>query len=215
MTSGRDRHSGGVNFLGHTFVAQATGADDPEFLFGAALPDLVSMAGVRLDRGGLDGRLSEGVRCHIEVDAAFHAHPEFRTGMAAIRSGLAGHDLGRGPARAIGHIGWELLLDGTLLGSATETAFWRALDVAPQHADVVVPGDRERWDRFLDRLSVTPRPELRYDDPEWVAERLYLMLSGRPHLSFPLASVPAVTWVLEDQLPAVVAVADTVLADLP
>jgi hypothetical protein len=204
-----------VNFLGHTFVARAT-ADDPEFLFGAALPDLVSMAGVRLDRGGLDGRLSDGVRCHIEVDAAFHAHPEFRAGMAAIRSALTGdHDLGRGPARAVGHIGWELLLDGTLLGSPAETAFWRALDVAPQCTDAVVAGDRDRWERFVDRLSVRPRPELHYDDPEWVAERLYLMLSNRPHLCFPLASVPAVTWVLEEQLPAVAAAASTVLADLP
>jgi hypothetical protein len=203
-----------VNFLGHTYVAQATGGDDPEFLLGAVLPDLVSMAGVRVDRGSLGGSLADGVRCHLDVDAAFHALPSFREGMAGIRAGLAPHELARGAARAIGHIGWELLLDGTLLGTPTETAFWRAMDLAPARLDAVPAGDRDRWARFLDRWFTTPRPRLHYDDPEWVAERLYLMLSHRPHLRFPLAQVPAVAWVLADRHEAVRAAGAGVLAEL-
>lgn len=203
-----------MNFLGHTHVAQATGGDDAEFLFGAALPDLASMAGVRFDRHRLTGPVADGVRCHLDVDAAFHALPAFRQGMAEIRAGLAPHGLARGAARAVGHIGWELLLDGTLLATPTETAFWRALDVAHRRPDVVVPGDHERWSRFVDRWFTTPRPDLRYDDPEWVAERLYLMLSHRPHLRFPLAQVPAVAWVLDECRPAVAAAAGDVLAEL-
>jgi hypothetical protein len=204
-----------VNFLGHTFVARATGGDDPRFLLGAVLPDLVSMAGVRVDRAGAPaGPLADGIRCHLDVDAAFHALPAFRQGMADIRAALAPHERARGAARAIGHIGWELLLDGTLLGTPTESAFWRAMDVAPDHVDAVPVGDRDRWSRFLDRWFTTPRPRLHYDDPEWVAERLYLMLTNRPHLRFPLAQVPAVAWALADRHDAVRGAGTGVLAEL-
>ncbi|HEY8547486.1 MAG TPA: hypothetical protein VIL36_20630 [Acidimicrobiales bacterium] len=204
-----------MNFLGHTHVARATGGDDPRFLLGAVLPDLASMAGVRVDRAALPaGPLADGIRCHLDVDAAFHALPAFREGMAGIRAALAPHELGRGATRAIGHIGWELLLDGTLLGTSTEAAFWRAMDVAHRHVDAVPAADRDRWSRFLDRWFTTPRPRLRYDDPEWVAERLYLMLSHRPHLRFPLAHVPAVAVALADRHDAVRAAGAAVLADL-
>jgi hypothetical protein len=203
-----------VNFLGHTFVAMAQGDDDPEYLLGAVLPDLASMARVRIDRSALDGVLLRGVRCHIEVDAAFHAHPDFRSGMAAIRAGLVDHDVGRGAARAIGHVGWELLLDGTLVGSATETAYWRALEVAPSALKAITPSGQDRWARFLGLWDLSLRPQLRYDDPGWVADRLYAMLSDRPHLSFPEAHVPAVAQVLEDEMPAVAAVADGILTSL-
>ena len=208
-----------MNFLGHTFVAMAggdggDGDDDPEYLLGAVLPDLASMARVRVDRSGLEGELLRGVRCHIEVDAAFHALPEFHGGMASLRSRLAPHELGRGAVRAIGHVGWELMLDGTLVGSAAEEAYWRALEVAPAALEAVTPAGRERWAHFLGRWDLSPRPQLRYDDPGWVADRLYAMLSDRPYLHFRAEHVPAVAQVLADEQPAVVAAADAVLARL-
>ena len=209
-----------MNFLGHTFVAMADDdgpddrPDDPEYLLGAVLPDLASMARVRVDRSGLEGELLRGVRCHIEVDAAFHDLPEFHRGMASLRERLVPHDIGRGAARAIGHVGWELLLDGTLVGSRAEEAYWRALDVAPAALDAITPAGQERWAHFLGRWDLTPRPQLRYDDPGWVADRLYAMLSDRPYLQFRAEHVPAVAEALADEQPSVVAAAGTVLAAL-
>lgn len=207
-----------MNFFGHTFVAMADpgddGHDDPEYLLGAVLPDLASMARVRVDRSGIEGELLRGVRCHMEADAAFHDLPEFHRGMASLRERLAPHDIGRGAARAIGHVGWELLLDGTLLGSPAEEAYWRALDVAPEALDAVTPAGRERWAHFLGRWDLSPRPQLRYDDPGWVADRLFAMLSDRPYLQFRAEDVPSVAQALADEQPSVVAAADGVLASL-
>jgi hypothetical protein len=200
-----------MNFLGHTHVALASGHDDPLFVLGAVLPDLASMAGVRLDRGQSEGRLHEGIRGHIQADAAFHAYPVFRHGSAAIRTDLTGLGLQPGAMRAIGHIGWELLLDGTLVGSPTESAFQHALVEGEQAGSAVVPTDQARWLAFLDRWKGFPDPRLRYDEPMWVAERLELMLAHRPRLAFPEEHVPAVAAVLERHAIPVAAVAEDVL----
>jgi hypothetical protein len=70
--------------------------------------------------------------------------------------------------------------------------------------------DRARWIRFLEHRD--RRPALRYDDPSWVAERLYSMLARRPRLRFPSEHVPAVAEVLERHVDRVAAVAADVLA---
>src|ERR671919_2501429 len=137
--------SGDMNVLGHTFVALAVGDDDPAYVLGAVLPDLAPMLNVRIDRSRLDGRVGEGVRCHIEAYAVFHGLAEFRSGAAALRRDLAGRGLDRGPVRALGHAGWELLLDGALVGSAAETAYWRALRAgASVLYPLAPPGPRRR-----------------------------------------------------------------------
>jgi len=199
-----------VNFLGHTHVALAS-SDDPLYVLGAVLPDLASMAGVRIDRARSGGRLHEGIRCHIDTDAAFHGHPIFRQGSAAIRADLAPHDLPLGASRAIGHIGWELLLDGTLVGSRTESAFHHALIEGEQALTAIVPDDQRRWQAFLDRWRGLADPRLRYDEPPWVAERLYLMLHSRPRLAFAESALPGVVEVLERHAGPIAAVAGDVL----
>jgi hypothetical protein len=199
-----------VNFLGHTHVALASG-DDPVFVLGAVLPDLASMARVRVDRARSDGPLHEGIRCHIDTDAAFHAHPLFREGSARIRTDLARLDLPLGAMRAIGHIGWELLLDGTLVGSGIESAFHHALVDGHRASDAIVAGDRASWRAFLDRWRGLTDPRLRYDEPVWVAERLHLMLRSRPRLAFPEAALPAVAEVLDRHAGVVAGVAGEVL----
>lgn len=200
-----------MNFLGHTWVALAAGADDPEHLLGAALPDLAPMAGVRLVRAGLDGSLGEGVRCHVRTDAAFHAHDAFRTGSRALRRSLAEREVASGPARAVGHAGWELLLDGTLVGSEAEAAFHRAMAVGERAAAALTPADRPRWAAFLARVRAAG--PLRYDDPRWVAARLHAMLDRRPRLRLPAHHVEVVAEVLDAHAAAVHEVAGGVLAD--
>jgi hypothetical protein len=212
---GRHRYRGAVvNVLGHTEVALATGCDDPAFLLGAVLPDLAPMAGVRVDRARLAGRLADGLRCHLWADAAFHAHPAFRTGSGALRRELAARGIGSGAARAIGHAGWELLLDGALVATRAEAGFRHALAAAGDGCDLaaaLVPDDRLRWKTFLAHGRRQAR--LRYDDPAWIAERLYATLAHRPRLRLRADHVATVAVVLADHAEDVRGLAVQVLAD--
>jgi acyl carrier protein phosphodiesterase len=200
-----------VNFLGHVHVALAAGCDDPEYVLGAALPDLAPMAGVRVARANLDGALGAGVRCHLRADVAFHAHPAFRAGSRALRHALADRGVVSGPARAVGHAGWELLLDGTLVGSGTEEVFQRAMTVGERASSAMAEEDRSRWTAFL-RRARTPGG-LRYDDPRWVADRLHSMLARRPRLRLPDDQVATVADVLARHVDAVLSAAPVVLDD--
>lgn len=196
-----------MNLLGHAHVALASGDDDPVFVLGALLPDLASMARVRISRELLAPAVDRGVGFHLRTDAVFHTLPEFIGGSAAIRRAVLARGLSRGAARAVGHVGWELLLDGTLVGSPAEAAFHAALDEAD---DVAAAIDRpERWTHLL---SYRPQlRQLRYDDPTWVAERLERIFQDRPLLRFPPSHLPAVTDVLTDHVPAVSDTAAAVL----
>ena len=201
-----------MNVLGHASVAIAWGGDDPAFVLGAVLPDLASMIGVRVDRSRLEGPVAEGIRCHVAADSIFHDQPDFRAGSAALRRDLAGRGLDRGPVRAVGHAGWELLLDGTLVGSPAEAAYWRALEVGELASDAITRSDLRRWQGFL--AYGRRRPRLRYDDPPWVAERLHDLLSRRPRLRFPRELLPAVADVLGAHAGGVAAVAPGVLTTI-
>jgi hypothetical protein len=198
-----------VNFLGHTHVALAGGEDDPAFVLGAVLPDLAPMAGIRLAHRQLEGTVGAGVRCHLRADAAFHADPRFRAGSRALRVALAERGVASGPARAVGHAGWELLLDGTLVATATEDAFRAAMAQGDRALPALARDDRERWAAFLARRHASPG--LHYDDPAWVADRLYGMLARRPRLALPAEQVPLVADVLAAHAPGVEEVAGEVL----
>jgi hypothetical protein len=200
-----------MNFLGHTHVALAGGDDDSGFVLGAVLPDLAPMAGIRLVARQMEGRLGDGVRCHLRADAAFHADPRFVTGSRALRRALAARGVESGPARAVGHAGWELLLDGTLVATEAEDAFRGALAQGERALPALADGDRERWAAFLARRRSSSG--LHYDDPGWVADRLYAMLARRPRLALPAGQVPLVADVLAAQAPAVREVAAAVLGD--
>ncbi|HEX8803796.1 MAG TPA: hypothetical protein VF743_06375, partial [Acidimicrobiales bacterium] len=176
---------------------------------GAVLPDLASMARVRPDRERLPAAVRAGVRCHVVTDAAFHAHPAFRSGAAALRDELVGEGLAVGPARAVGHVGWELLLDGTLVGGPDDEALSAALGRAEVALDALDEPGRRRWRRLLAHRPL----RLRYDDPWWIAERLVAILGDRPRLRVPPDRLPTVGRALERHAAAVAAAAAAVLAD--
>ncbi|HKY66284.1 MAG TPA: hypothetical protein VJM49_07935, partial [Acidimicrobiales bacterium] len=114
-----------------------------------------------------------------------------------------------GPARAVGHAGWELLLDGNLVRSATEAAFRAAMAEGTVAVTAMSAEDAHRWAAFVDRGRGAPA--LAYDDPGWVADRLHAMLARRPRLRLPEDRVPVVAEVLAAARPQVVASADEVL----
>ena len=185
-----------MNFLGHAHVALAVGVEDRTSLLGVVIADLATMAGVRIRRADADGALADGMRLHLVTDAAFHADSTFVAGMVALREDLLAAGARPGSARAIAHVGWELLLDGTLVGAAAEAGFWQAMAVADQASAVVVPAGRDRWRAFVGRWD-GPRPVLRYDDPLWVADRVHAMLQRRPRLAFGADQVATVASVLQ------------------
>jgi hypothetical protein len=145
----------------------------------------------------------------VRADATFHVLPAFVSGAGAIRREVREGGLGAGAARAVGHVGWELLLDGTLVGTATEAAFVTALDRAGRENVRDAVSNPERWADLLSYRAAMRR--LRYDDPAWVAERLHRILAGRPLLAFDATHVPVVARVLEDHAAAVADAAGEVL----
>lgn len=186
-----------MNFLAHALVAARTGSGSPERVVGAVLPDLAGMAGIRPVGERLGSELREGVACHHEADRAFHGDRAFTVGARSLRLAALDAGLPSGASRVVGHLGWELLLDGALLGwSHAAEVFAGALAEAPSAGVAFAPGgDRERWRALVDYLA-TSRWWLRYDDPEVVAEALHRRAGGRPRLAFRPAAMPAVARVL-------------------
>jgi len=195
-----------MNFLGHAAVARRHD-DDAAFVLGAVLPDLLPMAGLRLTRDDVPVRVAVGWRSHHHADAAFHESAAFRDGVHALRTDLRATTLTTGPRRAVAHVGWELLLDDTLMAD-TETivVFRAALALAPS-----ISTD-PRWHVLLDRLAtIRPGPPA---TPETLAERVRRAVSRRPRLAFDEALVPSVADVLARHRVRVQAVAPAVLADV-
>jgi hypothetical protein len=207
-----------VNVLGHAYVAERARPGDHAHTLGAVLPDLASIAGVRLVPGAgssapaVSPAIADGIACHHAADATFHSLALFRTGVAAMRRELLDAGLPTGPARAVAHVGYELLLDGTLVGTATERAYRRALTIGTTATDVIAPSHRARWSAFVDGVSGHVHRRLGYDDVEWVADRLVAILRHRPRLRLDPAKVPAVARVLDRHVDAIRRRAPDVLA---
>lgn len=204
-----------VNFIAHVHVALsavAAGPHEDDLAFGAALPDLASMAGLRLDRAALPETVGEGVAVHHRTDAAFHSLEAFTAGVRQLDERLQARGLAVGPSRAVGHAGWELLLDGCLLERAgVEAGFTRVLEHAPDVAAAVLPADPDRWRGLVASLR-SERWWLGYGDAEIVACRLRRLLQARRRLSFSVEEIPRVAEVLAAAKPGVDLATDGVVA---
>jgi hypothetical protein len=204
-----------VNVLGHTHVADRLRPDDAAHALGAVLPDLATIAGVRLQTplsSSLQRAITDGVACHPAADATFPSLAPVRSGVAALRRDLLAAGLPTGPARAVAHVGYELLLDGTLVGTPTEHAYRRALTGAADATDAIAIAHRARWRAFVDRITANAHHALRYDDVGWVADRLVAVLDHRPRLRLDAGDVPAVARVLDRHAGAIRGDAPHVLA---
>ena len=202
-----------MNFLAHLEVARRRlGGSDPAALLGAMLPDLISVPSMRvgpLERWPLG--TAEGIRCHRRADEAVHADRRFVDGITAMRHDLVAAGFSRGPARAAAHVSWELLLDGTLLGvPATREAYLAAV-AAPSSgwvpdADV---DEVDRWQDVVGRYRERGLPD-GIDTPA-TAVRVVDLLARRPRLAVDRSLTTALTTVLEEHRPGVVAAADAVI----
>lgn len=185
MENSRSRcyFSWAVNFIGHAAVALWS-SDLPHFVLGSMLPDLASMAGLRLPRELPAGPLAEGIAHHHLTDAVFHAEPSFVALTQSTLDLLCGRGVPRGTARAVAHVGVEMLLDGELLGhpevvSAYELAVNDLSGVRPLFTGLE---DRERWLHFERRLSAHGTP-YDYRNTDAVLARLIRVFQGRKRLA--------------------------------
>lgn len=171
-----------MNFIGHATVALWRSAE-PAYVLGSMLPDFASMAGTRLVRAELpDDALGHGIALHHRTDDAFHGHPWFTALVQDTLDALAAAGVPRGAARAVGHVGVEMLIDGELLRrAAVADAYTAALaaEAAPAFVDAA---GAQRWHALRARL-LAHGPPYDYRDPERVLLRLTHVLARRPRLA--------------------------------
>ncbi len=188
-----------MNFFAHSFIA-ADRAEHPRFLLGSMLPDLTGMLGARIAELP-DSEVRAGVAHHHATDAAFHGSPCFARLCAEAIHTLTTRGLERGSARAVGHVGIELLLDGTLSHDKdARRRYTEALAQANQTPldQLVVLRNADHHEvlrRGITRLIAAPVPQ-GYRDPEFVVARLHHMLAPRPRLALREGDLAAVhDWV--------------------
>lgn len=194
-----------MNFFGHAVVA-GWFEREPHFVLGSMLPDFATMSGTRLS-GVADPRVAAGVALHLRTDDAFHSAPAFLTLCAVAQEALDQRDVGWGTARAVAHVGTELLLDGVLLTRHASEPYVGALDAAhalsesDPHA-ITFRDQGQGFARLLARLRETGPPHA-YQQPERVAEFLERALALRPRLCFQPGDRARVTEVLQLLAPEV------------
>ena len=187
-----------MNYLGHAAVATWR-SQDRAFVLGAMLPDFATMIGARppaTTHAGLDA----GMRFHYRTDEVFHRSVGFRELTRSAFDWLLARAVERGRARAIAHVGVELLLDADL--SQTEPvrrAYLAALHggAAPElgrHLSWAAPEGARRFEdlrtRLLARGVTADAPA-----PEVTSQRLRRALSARPRLALDdAATLVALDW---------------------
>lgn len=173
-----------MNFFAHAAVAQER-CPSRAFALGAMLPDLVGMVGLSLPRG-LSADVAEGTAHHVQADSAFHGAPIFTRLSAAASTELRHRGMEKGRARAVAHVGVEILIDGGLAENSSAVTHYKN---ALAHGRCLAPGwrwpsprDAQRLADLCERLESRP---LRDDswEPERIAWRLERALSGRPRLA--------------------------------
>ena len=190
-----------VNFFGHAVMAVFEN-DAPQFVLGAMLPDLSSMAGARIERVK-DEAIAAGVEHHHRIDHAFHACAPFVRLCSSALETLEARGVSRAAARAVAHVGSELLLDGALSTRDDALhAYRQALRSALAERTserIAFRGEAQSDDMhtLLARLADAPLPGA-YRDPMFVHARLRTILARRPRLALQANEhQPVLAWLHE------------------
>ena len=205
-----------MNLVGHVAVALEPDAAPPstDFLVGCMLPDLAAIARVRVVRP--EGDLGEGVAFHHACDAVFHESEWFREANRALRDALVDAGVESGPARACSHAGVEMLLDGRLVANTSVDAYARVVlhavsEGAPELAGLAPAEARDVWVERLQMIGGSLDPA-RYQDAQFVAERLQRMTAGRRRIELRAEQIDTVTETLRAFQPAITDAAPEVVA---
>ena len=172
-----------MNFVGHSAIARHT-SDDPAFVLGSMLPDFASMSGARLGKHE-HVALAAGIADHHRTDDAFHTTPTFVALCRDEGAALDAAGLPWGAARAVAHVGTELVLDGLLLAQPeVERGYVDAIE-AIEWLRPALRFEKEGLARFLELHARLSRygPPHGYRDPMFVRDRLVQILDRRPRLA--------------------------------
>ncbi len=194
-----------MNFFGHLTVASWY-SEEPALLLGAMLPDFAALLGAPAPSSS-EGPLARGIALHHDTDRAFHSAPSFvMLNHEACRE-LTQAGLPRGAARAVAHIGVEILLDGVLAEVEGRVSMYRAAlaqahHLAPhlswpaQAKHSTAGGDLSvRLPALCSWLSARDIQQ-ESQDPNIITLRLERALAERPRLRIPQEALPQVTaWV--------------------
>ncbi len=175
-----------MNLGGHIAVA-AKLSESPDVWLGAALPDVGAMGRFNLLGDDPQGDIADGIALHHATDDLFHGHDWFKGHQANLFAALTEAGVKRGAAKAVAHVGPELLLDGELLGNQAmkdqiNAGMARLLPNIDSVEVLVQPQKRKDWRLHLGRVARRGAPTF-YDDPHQVALSLERILSGRPRLA--------------------------------
>lgn len=205
-----------MNFFGHAVVAVAH-ERSARFVLGAMLPDFATMLRVRVPDAN-DTELAAGVALHHATDDAFHGAHAFHRIAADSFAALQQNGIDRGAARAIAHIGVEILLDRALAladdGTAAR-AYEAAIADEPGFA-LAAWASADDADRALalHRALVRHGAAAHRQDDAAIAERLRRILAPRPRLAFPEAQLGIVIAWANATSPAITAIAPALLAEV-
>jgi hypothetical protein len=189
-----------MNFFGHAWLA-AKRRSDPAFVFGAMLPDLAGMLRLRVE-SVRDPHLEEGRLFHLATDAMFHRLSAFERLTRSSTRALREAGLRSGPARAVGHVGVELLLDGWIAERhGTPAAYAPALGRGPSLLRSVVfrgQSDAAPLADLCRRIADARLPPQDWCAPDRLAARLVRILAPRPRLALAASELPALrVWAAE------------------
>jgi hypothetical protein len=180
-----------MNFFGHALVAQrdeaTRGPIRAEFVLGAMLPDFASMLRTRPPSTTLDV-LAAGLSFHHRTDDAFRGSHAFLEFSRQASSSLSDRGLGRGTARAVAHVGVELLLDAAFAGeNGANEAYLSALAGASRERvrGYIHWQSNDASERFQHLChSLQNRGRVQDNPPsELIATRLQSILADRPRLA--------------------------------
>jgi hypothetical protein len=212
-----------MNFFGHAALAARhfadltpapSARDLPTLCLGAMLPDFIGM--LRLGRPTVtDAVLSRGIAFHHGTDEVFHELEAFQRLSRGAFAWLSERNLPRGPARAVAHMGIEMLLDEAFATDPhAREAYVAALRVPlAERMHFPIATDAERL-AALQQALLGRAESYQLPSAELVAERIRRSLSARPRLATDDAGQALlVTWIAAAR-PLVTAEAPGVLATL-
>lgn len=211
-----------MNFFGHAWVAlrdeSNRGPVRAEFVLGAMLPDFASMLRTRPPSVS-QSALQAGIAFHHLTDEAFHGARSFLEFSRHASRFLSERGLSRGSARAVAHVGVELLLDAAFGAepSANE-AYLSAIGsgLTREVASHIHWQDEDGEARFRQLChNLERRGAFVSDAPaSLTAERLRYILADRPRLAMDDAGQSVVREWIETARPAIVSGAAALLSEV-